>query len=102
MLVERGCAEARSKVDLFVGAPRLWVTVHRSAIFIAAQKIGAVRHAMDGIMLAQRAINGKRIVQECGIESLDIETKGDLTHNRIFASGRSRILRKHGAEWSRC
>src|ERR1700754_4316840 len=87
MLEQRAVAEIRLEVDCLVRAPRFRIAIDRRAIVVAAQEIGSIRHAVDGIVLAQRPIDREGIVEERRIEPLDVETECGLAqfHFQAFA-----------------
>src|SRR5262245_4072109 len=76
MVLEQGAvAEIGPEVDFLVRAPRLRIAIDRRTIVVAAQEIRSIRHPVDRIMLAQRPVDGKGIVEEGWIEPLDVETE---------------------------
>ena len=89
MLEQRRVAVFRAELDLLVGGEHARVAIDRVAVAPAREEIGAVRHAVHRIVLAQRAIIGKRIVDEVRRQALEVEV----------ARGRARLLRR---ESSRC
>src|SRR5205085_669275 len=71
--VERRVAVFRKELDLLVGREGAGVAIDRVAIAPARQQVGAVRHAVHRIVLAQRTIIGKRIVDEVRRQALEVE-----------------------------
>ena len=82
VLEQRRVAVFRAELDLLVGGEHARVAIDRVAIAPARDQVGAVRHAMHRIVLAQRAVIGKRIVDEVRRQPLEIE----------IARGRARLL----------
>src|SRR5262249_37840538 len=76
VLIEDALSHAGPEVHRLVRAPRLVVAIHRGAIVVAAQEVGAVRHAMNRGVLAQSSVDRVRIVQKCRVEPLEIEAEG--------------------------
>ena len=76
VFVQLAVAEIRLEVDCLVGAPGHGIAIDGDKIVVAREKIRAVRHAMHRVVLAQRAVSGIRIVEECRIEPFEIERGG--------------------------
>ena len=73
VLVKRRIAVFRAELDLLVGGEHPRIAIDRIAIAPARDQIGAVRHAVHRIVLAQRVIIRKRIVDEVRRQALQIE-----------------------------
>ena len=73
MLVERRIAVFRAELDLLVGGEHARIAIDRVAIAPARNQVRAVRHAVHRIVLAQRAVIAKRIVDEIRRQPLEIE-----------------------------
>src|SRR5262249_49603812 len=78
VLIEKAVAEIRFEVDFLVGAPRPGVAVHVNEIVVAGEKIGAIRHKMNRIVLTQCPIRRVRVVEERSIEMFEIESGGGV------------------------
>jgi hypothetical protein len=81
MLVEQAVGEVRPEVERLVGAPGLNLAIHREAIVIAREKIGAVRHPMNRVEPAQRLIGRIGVFEEFRIEPAHIEIDHGAARN---------------------
>jgi chaperonin GroEL (HSP60 family) len=97
VLIQQAVAEVRFKVDLLVRAPGLCIAVDFNEIVVAREKIRAVGIHVNGIVFAQRAIGGIRIVEKFPSQTLEIEGGSKLAIGRStrgIISGRRRHCRR--------
>jgi hypothetical protein len=99
VLVEQTVGEIRPEIDLLVRAPACRVAVDFGAIVIAREKIRAVRHAMDRIVLAQSAIDRVGVVEEFRIELSQIEGERDFAR-RGGNFWRNRVAHRIGRDFA--
>jgi hypothetical protein len=96
MLVQEAVAEVRPEVVRLVRAPGVGVAIDCGAIIIAAEEIRSVRHAMDRIVLAPRAVERARIGEEAGVEPLEVEGERGVAVGRN-GCGRHAVLSPCGS-----
>jgi hypothetical protein len=90
VLEQRRVAVFRAELDFLVGGKYPRIAIDRVAIAPARDEIGAVRHAMHRIVLAQRAVVAKRIVEEVGGQALQVEIardRGRLRGRKAIGNG---------------
>ena len=105
MLEQRRIAVFRAELDLLVGGEHARIAVDRVAIAPARDQVGAVRHAMHRIVLAQRAVIRERIVDEVGRQALEVEIARSLSRGTSLAASATTfmaLLRRQSTGSRRC